>query len=287
MASERMQVFLDGIRGKPKKKTKGPIQNQRAEMDAFMSYLKVPDNLEIVDFTLAGRPARRYIPYGARTDADLLYLHGGGYSVGSLDSHKAFMACLALECDTTVSGLDYRLAPEHAYPAALDDAVAAFTEMAVAVASEKIMIAGDSAGGGLALATALRLKDEKLPMPGCVTLLSPATDLTCSAESLADVREEFMETVKPYAGEYPADTIGLSPLFGEMAGLPPMLIQVVSDEGLLDDSTRLAKRAVDAGVSVDIRLFEEAFHVFQIFTDLPESQDALSDIGRFYKLHIR
>jgi len=286
MASKEMQAFLDGMRDKPKKSKSGSIEEQRTGLDKFMSYLKVPDDVLIDDFTLADRPARKYFTPGVREDATLLYLHGGGYRVGSLDSHHSFMAHLAVACETAVNGLDYRLAPEHPYPAALDDAVAAYREMLEYTVGEKIMIAGDSAGGGLALACLLRLKDEGLPMPGCATLLSPATDLTCSGESIGDLRDVFMRDAPLYAGDYPLDTVGISPLFGDMSGLPPLLIQVASDEALLDDSTRLEKCAVDAGVSVDMQLIDEAFHVFQIFTDFPESQDALSDIGAFYNRHI-
>jgi acetyl esterase/lipase len=286
MASKELQVFLDGMRDKPKPGKSVSIEEQRVGMDKFMSYLKVPDNVLIDDFTLAGRPARKYFRPGVREDATLLYLHGGGYRVGSLDSHHSFMAHLAVACETAVNGLDYRLAPEHPYPAALDDAVAAYKEMLDYTAGEKIMVAGDSAGGGLALACLLRLKDEGLPMPGCATLLSPATDLTCSGESMGHFRDEFVRDAPLYAGDYPLDTVGISPLFGDMSGLPPLLIQVASDEALLDDSTRLEKSAVDAGVSVDMQLIDEVFHVFQIFTDFPESQVALSDIGAFYNRHI-
>jgi acetyl esterase/lipase len=286
MASKEMRAFLDGLRDMPKKEKHGSIEEQRAVTDEYMSGQPVPENVLIDDFTLANRPARKYFTPGVREDATLLYLHGGGYKVGSLDSHHSFMAHLAVACETAVNGLDYRLAPEHRYPAALDDAVAAYKEMAGYIAAEKIMIAGDSAGGGLALACLLRLKDEGLAMPGCAALLSPATDLTCSGESLGGARDDFLQGAALYAGNYPLDTVGLSPLFGDMTGLPPMLIQVASDEAMLDDSTRLAKRARDAGVSVDIQVIDDVFHVFQIFTHFPESQDALSEIGAFYKHHI-
>jgi acetyl esterase/lipase len=288
MASEKMQAFLDGLKNQPPKKADlGPIEKQRAYMDDFMSSQPVPDKVGIEDSVLANRPARRYTPQGKLSEGGILYLHGGGYRVGSLNSHNAFMAHLAAACNAMVIGLDYRLAPENPYPAALDDAVAAFVGVTQSVAAGKTMIAGDSAGGGLALACALRLKDEGLPTPGCLALLSPATDLTCSGESLGSNRDQFAKGVAAYVGDHPPDTIGLSPLFGDMAGLPPLLIQVVSDESLVDDSTRLEKRARDAGVSVDLRFFDEAFHVFQIFTEFPESQDALSDIGRFYERHIQ
>ena len=153
--------------------------------------------------------------------------------------------------------------------------------------AENIMIAGDSAGGGLSLACLLALKDRGMPLPGCATLISPFTDFTFSGESVEHERETFAKGGSPYIGDFPPETVGVSPLWGDMEGLPPLLIQVASDEALLDDSTRLERRAGDAGVSVNIRLFDEAFHVFQIFTEFPESQDALSDIGNFFDRHIQ
>lgn len=286
MASRELQAFIEGFRSKPKKKKSESFAEQRAEVDESLGKQDVPDDVLIDDFTLAGRPARKYFTPGVREDATLLYLHGGGYSVGSLDSHHSFMAHLAVACETAVNGLDYRLAPEHSYPAALDDAIAAYEEMLRYTAGEKIMIAGDSAGGGLALALTLRLKDEGLPMPGCIALLAPWTDLTCSGESLGAAIDEFQKAAALYAGDHPLSTVGLSPLFGDMAGLPPMLIQVASDEALLNDSTRLADRASEAGVDVDIQLIDDVFHIFQVFTHFPESKNALNEIGAFYRRHI-
>lgn len=286
MASRELQAFIEGFRNQPKKEKPGSFAEQRREVDESLGNQDVPVDVLIDDFTLAGRPARKYFTPGVREDATLLYLHGGGYNVGSLNSHHTFMAHLAVACETAVNGIDYRLAPEHTYPAALDDAVAAYKEMLDYTPGEKIMIAGDSAGGGLALACALRLKDEGMPIPGCITLIAPWTDLTCSGASLGAAVDEFEKGAAHYAGDHALDTVGLSPLFGDMAGLPPMLIQVASDEALLDDSTRLEKRARDAGVSVELQRIDEVFHVFQIFTNFPESQDALMDIGAFYRRHI-
>jgi acetyl esterase/lipase len=251
-----------------------------------VGHLKVPEGVLIDEFLLAGRPARKYFVPNVREDATLLYLHGGGYCVGSLDSHHSFMAHLAVACATSVNGLSYRLAPEFPYPAALDDAVAAYKEMLDYTEGHKIMIAGDSAGGGLALACALRLKDENVAMPGCLALLSPWTDLTLSGQSVRDVRDHFMTTAAYYAGDYALDTVGLSPLFGELSGLPPLLIQVVSDEVLVDDSKRLEQLARESNLSVEMQVIDRAFHVFQMFTDLPESRTALAAIGQFYNDHI-
>lgn len=286
MASTELQDFIESFRAKPRKKKSESLVEQRSEVDQSLSNQEFPDEVLVDDFMLAGRPARKYFKMHVREDATLLYFHGGGYTVGSLDTHHSFMAHLALACETSVNALGYRLAPEHPYPAALDDAIAAYKEMIEYTPGEKIMIAGDSAGGGLALACALRIKDEGLPMPGCLALLAPWTDLTCSGESLGITRDEFLRGAELYAGEHSADTVGISPLFGDLKGLPPILIQVASDEALLDDSTRLAERARDAGVDVDIQLIDGVFHVFQIFARFPESQDAAAEIGAFYRRHI-
>jgi acetyl esterase/lipase len=287
MASEQMQAFLNAIKDQPKKRDTRTIEEQRAGLDALMSSQQIPDNTDIVDLELAGRPARQYLPIEARTDRGVLYLHGGGYTIGSLDAYHGLMAHLSVACNASVTGVDYRLAPEHPYPAALDDAVAAYEEMSGSIAAENIMIAGDSAGGGLALACMLRLKDEGSRLPGCATLISPWTDLTCSGESLGNERATYAEGSLPYIGKSPPETVGISPLFGDLEGLPPLLIQVASDEAMLDDSTRLASRARDAGVTVDISLFDEAFHVFQIFTDFPESHEALAEIGSFFDRQVQ
>lgn len=286
MASQELQDFIEAFRAKPKKKKPESFDEQRVEADAALGNQEFPDDVLVDDFMLAGRSARKYFKMHVREDATMLYFHGGGYTVGSLDSHHSLMAHLALACETSVNALGYRLAPEHPFPAALDDAVAAYKEMLEYTPGEKIMIAGDSAGGGLALACALRLKDEDMPMPGCLALLAPWTDLTCSGDSLEPVRDVFLQGAAHYAGEYSTDTVGVSPLFGDLVGLPPMLIQVASAEPLLDDSTRLAERAIEAGVDVDLQKIDDVFHVFQVYTHLPESRNATADIGAFYKRHI-
>ena len=144
------------------------------------------------------------------------------------------------------------------------------------------MVIGDSAAGNLTLSCLLKLKEQNLPLAGCATLLSANTDFTCSGDSYGERRAEFKEGLKAYAGDHPMDTVGLSPLFGDHAGLPPLLIHVASDESMLDDSTQLQERAVAAGVDSQIQIFDDAFHVFQIFTNIPEAREAIAAIGTFF-----
>ncbi len=151
------------------------------------------------------------------------------------------------------------------------------------------MVIGDSAGGSLALSCLLKLKEQNLPLAGCATLLSANTDFTCSGDSYGERRAEFKEGLKAYAGDQPMDTAGLSPLFGNHAGLPPLLIHVASDKSMLDDSIQLQERALAAGVDSQIQTFDDAFHVFQIFTNIPEAREAIVAIATFFtkKLAIR
>ena len=282
MISEEMNGFLERYTTQASKKTSTTVQEERANLDAFMSTLNIPEGVVIEDLVLADRPARKYVPAEAKLDRALLCFHGGGYRVGSLNGYNSFMAHLALACKAAVYGLDYRLAPEHRYPAALDDAVAAFVELSQTVAPERIMLVGDSAGGGLALACLLVLKNRGLQGSGAAALLSAWLDGTASGESYGDRRAEFQQAMQNYAGEYPLDDFGISPLFGDHEGLPPLLIQVARDEPLEDDSTQLHVLALDAGVESRIEIFDSAFHDFQVFTNIPEARAAISGIGAFF-----
>ncbi len=286
MASEQMRAHLEKMRTAPRREQR-TIQESRASVEDGLSDQPVPSNVDIGDLEVAGRPARKYVADGARTDRAILYLHGGGYVMGSLNTHNSLMARMSVACDAVVLGLDYRLAPEHPYPAAVEDAVAAFEVLAQGTAADHLMIAGDSAGGGLTLACMLALKDKGMPMPGCAALLSPWTDLTASGDSMrTEARSFFLETAAKYSGEQPLDTPGISPLFGDLSGLPPMLIQVDATEDLFDDSSRLEQRARRVGVPVDLVAFDGAFHVFQVYAHLPESEEALSGIGKFFSRNI-
>lgn len=225
----------------------------------------------------------------------VLYLHGGAYVVGSPRTHRPLTSRLAQAGRVCVAALDYRLAPEHPFPAAVDDALAAYKALlAQDIAANKIVIAGDSAGGGLALALALRLKAEPLPQPAGIVCLSPWTDLTLSGESVKSrARLEVMLSEKlgaESAGRYlqgqdPTHPLA-SPLYADLAGLAPLFIQVGGQEILHDDSTRLAQRASAQGVAVTLQTWPHLWHVWQLHGGLmPEADAAIRAIASF--IHAR
>lgn len=226
----------------------------------------------------------------------VLYLHGGGYFFCSPRTHRPITFGLAAAADVSLFALDYRLAPEHRFPAALDDAVAAYRALIGAgFAPERIAIAGDSAGGGLALATLLALRDAGAPLPAAAALFSPWTDLAATGETLVtNDRSDVMFygrsiglAARFYLGDSAADTPLASPLYGDLRGLPPLLIQASDSEVLLDDSRRLAEKAARAGVPVEVKTWHKLPHAWQLFSPfLPEAREALTEAGAFIRRHL-
>jgi len=257
----------------------------------------VPDEVRVAERTLGGRPALALEPaYGTSVDSVLLYLHGGGYVVGTPGTHAALAAGLARRAGVRAVLPDYRLAPEHPFPAAVDDALAAYRELVgEAGSADRVVLAGDSAGGGLALATLLAARDAGLPLPAAVVVLSPWVDLTVSGDSIAtrDRRDPIFgkADIESYAVQYLSDGDReaplASPLFADLHGLPPLLIQVGGNEVLLDDALRLAVRAAEHEIDVTLRVWPEVPHVFQHFAGvLDEADEALDDAGTFLRRHL-
>jgi acetyl esterase/lipase len=225
-----------------------------------------------------------------RTDRVILYLHGGGYVSGSLLTHRALMGHLSRHADCRVLALDYRLAPEHPYPAALEDAWAAYWWLlGQGYAANRIVVAGDSAGGGLALALLLALRDAHVPLPAAAICFSPWVDLAMTGASLHKngatdyINEEILQaTAQMYLGDHdPRDPLA-SPLYGDLHGLPPLLIQVGSAELLYDDGRRLAQRARRAGVEVEFDAVPGMVHVWQFMYWIePKARQAVQRAGRF------
>jgi epsilon-lactone hydrolase len=236
-------------------------------------------------------PSGEWIRRETPARSTILYLHGGGYYFCSPRTHRAITFGLAKQAQANVFALEYRLAPEHRFPAAVDDALDAYRSLlSQGIEPENIVIAGDSAGGGLALGTLLALRDARDPLPSCAVLFSPWTDLTCSGESMTtnDGRDPmfhsavFPAVARQYLGDADARHPYASPLFGDLEGLPPMLIQVGDTEILLDDSTRVAEKARASNVEVDLQIWRNVPHIFQIWSPfMPEARRALKQAGRF------
>lgn len=215
----------------------------------------------------------------------LLFIHGGGYSLGSAATHRPLAARLARALDRTALVPDYRLAPEHPCPAAIDDLLAVWRALPRAVQAQAVL-AGDSAGGGLALALSMILRDAGEPLPAALVLLSPWTDLTVSGESVDRLAEHEVMLKRPglefmaarYAGALARDDFRVSPLFGRLEQLPPTLIQVGGHEALLDDARRLAQRATGAGVQTTLQIWERQAHVFQATPMLEAASAAIAAI---------
>ena len=226
-------------------------------------------------------------------DHVILQLHGGGY-MGAVRNAYYVFAGLYNEVSHGCNVLtpDYRVAPEHPYPAALEDAVASYQWLLdKGYYGEQIIVAGDSAGGGLAMALCMYLKDHHMPMPGGVGAMSPWTDLTASGESyetnyerdpLFGNTKDSLIYVNDYAGDHDKMDCYISPLFGDFRGFPPMLIQVGSLEMLLSDSVSVAAKAREQGIRVRLSIYEGMFHVFQMaYLNIPESKKAWAEVGKF------
>lgn len=231
-----------------------------------------------------------------RKDYVILQLHGGGYIGAMRNAYRSFAGLYSeVSKGMNVLTIDYRVAPEHPYPAALEDAVAAYQWLRKAGwHSRQIIVAGDSAGGGLALAMCMYLKDHNRNLPGGLILMSPWTDLTASGPSYEDNYERdplFGNTRdsliynRDYAGDNDPSHPYLSPLFGDFWGFPPMLLQVGEVEMLLSDSVGVAYRAKQQGVQVRLHIYKGMFHVFQMGMRLmPESKEAWAEIGRYFEV---
>ncbi len=275
-----------------------PVPAARWLMSKFGGLQKPANGVSVSQVKLGGVPTEKLRPGTAASAAGaVLYFHGGAYVVGSPVSHRLLTSCLAQASGMTVFAADYRLAPEHPFPAAVEDAVAAYRALlSEGYRPENIVIGGDSAGGGLTLAAAVSLRDAKLPQPAALVLLSPWADLTLSGPTMkSKAKVDPMLTEKwlrkmadTYLHGKPAKSPTASPLFANLTGLPPMLIQVGSDEVLLSDSERLAENARAAGVKVDYHLYEDLWHVFQASQkQVPEADEALAEIVGFIRKNVK
>jgi epsilon-lactone hydrolase len=249
------------------------IPQRRAQFETDMAAFPIAEGCEIERLDLSGIPAERIAPAAAVAGKTLLYLHGGGHVMGSLKTHSHFVSRLAIAARATAFHIDYRLAPEHPYPAALDDAMKAYRRiLADGVAPQNLVVGGESAGGNLAAALLLKVREQGLPQPGGLYLLSPWLDMTTTGESYSKVGDRDIiitrEGIELVASAYlggAADNAFTSPVRADVAGLPAMLIQVGSEELLLSDSLVFASRAAMAGVEVKLHVWPEMPHAWPLF----------------------
>ncbi|HEX7135302.1 MAG TPA: alpha/beta hydrolase [Iamia sp.] len=287
---------IDAIRSLlgPRTTERQTIQERRDSLEALAGAVPSPDGVTVEVLTVAGRPAERSIPDRVDGAGTILYLHGGAYVSGSLNTHRALSGRLALAAARPVVALDYRLGPEHPFPAAVDDAVAAAVELAAS--GEPLAVAGDSAGGGLALATLVALRDRGDVTPVAGWLISPWADLTQSGatyDSRIDVDPMLArETLTDAAGDYlgagdPTDPLA-SPMMADLSGLPAVRIDVGDAEVLLDDSVVTGHRIEEAGGAAQVLVWPEMIHVFPAFpADLvPEADECLTAAGAFLAQHL-
>jgi len=229
------------------------------------------------------------------SSATLLHCHGGGYVLGKAGVTDYSMILVGLRAGARVLSVDYRLAPEHPFPAALDDAIRAYRWLLDnGTPASRIAITGDSGGGGLALALLLRIRDEGLPLPRAAAVVSPWADLTGSGDSVTTLAEydpilnwpRLASCVDAYAVEHDPRDPYLSPLFGDFRGLPPLLVQVGEREILLSDGTRVAQEAREAGVDVTLEVWDGMPHVWHHFLEFPEAREAIDRMGAFLRSHL-
>lgn len=246
---------------------------------------------EIQPVTAGGLPAEWLTPPGAYPGRTLLYIHGGGFVLGSINTHRNLVINIANVTHARGLIFIYRLAPEHRFPAAPEDCLAVYRWLlSEGVRPEQLIVAGDSAGGTLTLSLLLRLRDLGLPLPAIAVCLAPVTDLAMSGDSYltnarSDValdRRHLQYWFRLYVGETDPHDSRVSPLYADLHGLPPLLIQVGDVELLLSDATRFADRAREAGVDVTLEIMKRGQHVQQTFARLlPEAREAIAHIGQF------
>ncbi|WP_374468505.1 alpha/beta hydrolase fold domain-containing protein [Phenylobacterium sp.] len=249
------------------------LEERRMRIDAFAEMVPLPEGVTRATGEIGGRACERLEPADAVEGRRLLYLHGGAYVIGSARSHRPLAAQLAAAARAVAVVPDYRLGPENRFPAAVEDAVAAYAELLDETDASRIVVAGDSAGGGLSLALALALKARGLPQPAGYYVISPWADLTQSSDTYRTKaatdpmiqRDAVAGSAADYLGGGDARDPLASPVFGDFDGVAPILIQVGSEETLLGDSLKVADVAGQARVQVQLEIWPEMIHVFQAF----------------------
>ncbi|MGD8458081.1 MAG: alpha/beta hydrolase [Anaerolineales bacterium] len=271
-------------------KSKG-IEDSRSAMEKLASHSITPSNISTIPLNIQGLKGEWIIPKVSHEDRVILYLHGGGYVQGSIRTHRDLIARICRAANARSLGINYRLAPENPFPTALEDTIKTYLWLLDEdIHPKNIILAGDSAGGGLAISAMVSLRDSGHPLPAGAVCLSPWTDLVSTGETIRTkvssdpilTPDECRKYANLYSRDHDLKHPLISPLYAELNDLPPILIQVGTEEILLDDSVRIAKRLQDFEVEVTLEIWEEMVHVFQSFAViLPEGRKAIINIGNF------
>jgi acetyl esterase/lipase len=290
MSQQQLQAIIQQLRSNPLL-AQNDIHAVRTGFEQLGAMFPVPGDVQCEPVMAGSVKAEWVTAPGAAMDRAILYLHGGGYVIGSINTHRALAASLSQSAKARVLVIDYRLAPENPHPAAVEDAVASYRWLLKqGISPKRLAIAGDSAGGGLTVATLVALRDAGDPLPSCAVCLSPWVDLEGVGESMTGLAEKdpmvqkagLLQLAGLYLAGKDARTPLAAPLYANLSGLPPLLIQVGTWETLLDDASRLAERAKKAGVEVVYEPWEGMIHVWQLFAPmLDEGKEAINKVGEF------
>ncbi len=293
MAKTGIDAIRELLRSKPR-----PVglSERRERLDSIGSVHPIASDISLEAGHAGAVPIEWSLAPGSDPSRVLLYFHGGGYISGSIVSHRGMVVEAGRAAGVRTLAVGYRLAPEHSFPAALEDARAAYEFLlAQGIAPQHIAVAGDSAGGGLSLALLTLLRDANQHLPGCAWLVSPWVDLEMTGESLKTKTEADPLIQKPYLEELAAAYLGgadpanplVSPLRADLSGLPPLLVQVGSAETLLDDAVAISSRAGSADVPVTLEIWPHMIHAWHLWAaELEEGRLALDSAGRFIKARL-
>jgi monoterpene epsilon-lactone hydrolase len=293
MASEELQVILDYLWSNPVA-AKGSIEQRRSEFQTALAQFQPAADVTCQAVDAGGVPAEWITAPRAQQEKVICYSHGGGYTMGSIDTHREVVSRLSRAAGVRGLLIDYRLAPEHRFPAALEDAKAGYRWLlSTGVKPSQLVIAGEAAGGGLTIATLMALRDSQIPLPAAGICMSPWVDMECLGKSMVtrssidpSVRQEDLKmNAEAYLSEADRRTPLAAPIYGNLKGLPPLLIQVGTAEILFDDATRLAERARLDGVDVVFEPWEEMIHMWHMLPMLPEGNQAIKGIAEFMRHH--
>ena len=271
------------------------IDEMRRSMESLTKLASLPSKTKVEKVSFNGISAEWICAKEAHEDRVILYLHGGGYNIGSPNTHRELAAHISMTSGAKVLLPDYRLAPEHPFPSALEDATSAYRWLLdTGLTGRNISIAGDSAGGALSIATSISLRDTGEPSPASIACISPWTDLEMSGNSIkthAKIDPLLnLQLLKIMASNYIGDNDPcsplISPIYADLRGISPLLIHVGSDEMLLDDSTRIAEKAKNAEVDVTLKIYDQMWHAWHLNVRLmPEAKNAIEELGSFIRKH--